>query len=292
MNNRDKNFRAESRIESVSVRANSCAAESQLVLSIFHGADLFGRGFEREGFSVVRAGEIDLGFDIRNFSPVVHRFDGIIGGTPCQDFSIANRTKRTFNGYGLEMLKQFARVITEAQPLWALLENVPQVPTVHIEGYQTQRFDLNARECGLFQNRHRHFQFFTRDGRTLSIDREPMPEVFEPCAMAVEGKKNDRRTFANFCRIQGLPEDFDLPLFKLSAKYKAVGNGVPPQMARKIAQAIKLCFVDEKNTPIESRLCACNCGRRITGRQKSAGAACRKRLQLERSKAGTNHIYL
>jgi hypothetical protein len=36
------------------------------VISLFHGIDIFGRGFECEGFCVVRAGEYELGFDVRD----------------------------------------------------------------------------------------------------------------------------------------------------------------------------------------------------------------------------------
>jgi DNA (cytosine-5)-methyltransferase 1 len=49
-----------------------------------------------------------------------------------------------------------------------------------------------------------------------------------------------KSSFANLCRLQGLPEDFlaDSPL-TVSGKCKAVGNGVPLPMGRAIAKAIK-----------------------------------------------------
>ncbi len=272
-----------------------------LVLSIFHGADLFGRGFEQEGFCVVRAGEIELGFDIRNFSPVKHKFDGIIAGTPCQDFSRARRSEPT--GEGLEMLKQFARLVTEAAPEWFLLENVPTVPDIEIENYKIQRFDLNAKECGLKQNRLRHFQFGTTTGVQLWIERECAAESqFEPCCMASEGKKGKRRSFADFCELQGLPRDFKLPMLSIAKNYQVVGNGVAVPMARLIAKSIRrqitpdnhtfsldnhtlnCVSTSEKNSRIVT-LCICGCGRRITGRQKSANAACRKRLERKRKTA-------
>ncbi len=50
-------------------------------------------------------------------------------------------------------------------------------------------------------------------------------------------------TFAANCRKQGLPADFDLPPFLVTAKVKAVGNGVPLPMGRAIAKAVKRALV-------------------------------------------------
>lgn len=96
----------------------------------------------------------------------------------------------------------------------------------------------------------------------------------QPCCLASEGTQTDRRTWADFCELQGLPRDFDLPGMTLSAKYRAVGNGVPVQMATVMAQAV----LDA--VPADTvRLCICGCGRFVTGKQQSAGPACRKRIQ-------------
>jgi DNA (cytosine-5)-methyltransferase 1 len=45
--------------------------------------------------------------------------------------------------------------------------------------------------------------------------------------------------FVHLKEIQGLPADFDLPSFTVSAKCKAVGNGVPLPMGRAIARAVR-----------------------------------------------------
>jgi site-specific DNA-cytosine methylase len=66
----------------------------QLVLSLFSGIDLFGRAFQLESFCVVSAGDLITGQDIRNFHAPKDKFDGIIGGSPCQDFSMARRSDR------------------------------------------------------------------------------------------------------------------------------------------------------------------------------------------------------
>jgi DNA (cytosine-5)-methyltransferase 1 len=253
----------------------------QLVLSVFSGIDLLGKGFLENGFSVVSAGDKMYGQDIRDFHTIPNRFDGMIGGSPCQDFSKARRTPPT--GEGLELLGEFCRVVLEANPRWFLLENVPQVPNITIEGYHIQRFDLNALECGSIQNRHRHFQFGSVDGLVLNIKRDPIPKNHTRCVTASEGKQTDRRGFADFCALQGLPRTFDLPEFTQTGKYRAVGNGVNIHVARRVAAAIRECIDPTVHSLVTlADLCACGCGRILEGRQKSASDACRKRLQKKR----------
>lgn len=252
-----------------------------LVLSLFPGADLLGRGFESVGFCVVRGPDLVYGSDIREFHALPGRFNGVIGGSPCQDFSKARRSPPT--GNGAEMLSHYCRVVAEAKPDWFLHENVPGVPHVEIEGYTVQRFNLNARECGVRQNRLRAFQFGSRDGRPLVIHRAAPISDAEPCCLANEGKSTTRRDFSDFCELMGLPRNFDLPGLSVAAKYRAVGNGVPVPMARLIAQAV----ADRGNALNGAvRLCACDCGRPVVEGHTTATPACRKRMQRRRDAAG------
>lgn len=247
-----------------------------LILSLFPGIDLLGRAFEQEGFCVVRGPDLIFGGNIEAFHAKPNTFDGIIAGSPCQDFSKARRAPPT--GEGLRMLEEFARVVNEAQPAWWLLENVAQVPDVQIPGYTVQRFDLNARECGMRQARLRHFQFGSRRGLTLIPERQTPSGTVERIALATEGRKQNRRTFADFCQAQGLPRDFDVPGLTRAAKYAAVGNGVPIGMGRVVARAILAAMQRTAAVPT----CVCGCGRILRGKQRAATAACRKRLERRR----------
>lgn len=254
-----------------------------LVLSIFPGIDLLGRGFELEGFSIVRGPDLLWGADVRGFHVPAGRFDGIIGGSPCQDFSKARRSAP--GGEGVEMLREFCRIVVEGQPWWFVLENVPGVPDVRIEGYSVQRFDLDARECGMGQRRRRHFQFGSRDGRVIVIRRQfTGRSQSQPTCLATEGLRKDRRrTWADFCELQGLPRGFELPGWPREFKYRAVGNGVPIPMARAIALAIRdSATAAEAWSITDRRLCVCGCTRVLKGKQQAATAACRKRLERAR----------
>lgn len=262
---------------------------NNLVLSLFPGIDLLGRGFELEGFCIVRGPDLIWGQAIESFHAPRNCFEGIIAGSPCQGFSKANRTPDREKSEAA--LDQFKRIVTEAQPEWWLLENVPTVPDVRVDNYKVQRFDLSARECGLRQSRLRHFQFGSKSGLVLIPEREssrslaPGQVTLEPCCLASEGTKQNRRNFADFCELQGLPRDFDLPGWSTAFKYAAVGNGVPIPVARVIARAI--VTARSKGSPARSqRLCACDCGCVVRGRQVSATSACRKRLQRKRERPG------
>lgn len=246
-----------------------------LVLSLFPGVDLLGRGFEQEGFCVVRGPDTLWGGDIRGFTPPSGAFTGVIGGSPCQDFSRLRRLPPT--GYGLAMLAEFVRCVELASPDWFLLENVPGVPDIKPAGYIVQRFDLRANEVGLSQQRLRHFQFGSRRGYVLVLDRPDRGPVTARAAVAVEGSRADRRDWADFCELQGLPPNFDLGALTQTARYQVVGNGVPVPMAAFIARAIR------HQVPAGSvKLCACGCGRRVTSRATTAGPACRKRQERRR----------
>jgi len=251
-------------------------ADSHLVLSLFPGAGLFDRGFEQAGFCVVRGPDTLLGQRIEDFHCPEGHFVGVIGGPPCQDFSRARRRPPT--GHGERMLAEFRRVVTEANPLWWLMENVVGVPGMVIAGYSVQRFNLFAWEFCLRQTRNRAFQFGAKDGKALQIKRtmSQQPNWLAKTVMA----HDERGRFQRLCELQGLPSGFNLPGLSRTAKIRAIGNGVPVPMARAVAEAIRDRAVTEG-----LRLCPCECGRLLTGNQQSATAACRKRLERERKLA-------
>lgn len=255
-----------------------------MVLSIFPGIDLLGMAFEEEGFCVVRGPDPLWGGDIRRFHPPAGHFSGVIGGSPCQDFSAARRDEPT--GEGIELLQEFIRVVEEADADWFLLENVPRVPSVTASGFRMQRIDFNALEAGSKQDRLRHFQFGSRSGLVITAPRSVTQlghQASHTCIASEASRGGRRRTWPEFCALQGLPEGFDLPPFRVDARYRAVGNGVPLPMGRAMARAIR--GADAWWT---KRLCACGCGRPVTGKAVLATVACRKRTQRKRDRAGAS----
>lgn len=265
-----------------------------LILSLFPGIGLLDRAFEECGFCVVRGPDLLWSGDIRQFHPPAGVFWGVIGGPPCQDFSGLRRTAPA--GYGLEMLHEFIRVCTEANPEWWLMENVARVPNVtELQGrisaelghtYTIQRFDINeAWYCDV--TRLRHIQFGSKSGRLLNVTRRLQTEAKHGAALA-----NDNRPVKELCRLQGLPDGFDLPPFLASEKKRAVGNGVPLPMGRALAQAVIEAYSkpvvlqrDLAGQVTPTKVCKCGCGRPLTGKKKYADYSCRKRAQRKRDLA-------
>ena len=255
----------------------------QLILSLFTGVGLLDRAFREAGFTVVSAGDLVYGQDIRDFKGIKGRFDGIIGGSPCQTFSDANRDRPLGeNHYGFQMIDEYRRIVKECDSSWYLFENVRNAPNVIIEGYDHQRIDINQ---GWYSDvrRLRHIQFGHKEGKKIFWDRGSVTDrSLKSCALA-----SDDRSFRELCSLQGLEDDFDLPDFTVKGKKKMVGNGVPLVMGRVIANAVRDCtelnncdLAADKicDSPAMQKFCACGCGRTVTSRAKTYDSTCRKRL--------------
>jgi DNA (cytosine-5)-methyltransferase 1 len=254
---------------------------SEIVLSLFPGIGLLDRAFAAAGFCVVQAADKITGGDVREFRGVPGRFHGIVAGPPCQGFSVAN-THRTNAEHASvqnsrEMLQQTCRIIMECLPEWFLIENVPCVPDVRIEGYTVQRIPITHLECGGLQIRSRHVQFGSIRGDVIR------PERVNDCTQnrkkgrpskAVTTKTEKWKDFPDVCRRQDLERAIELKGWTRSAKVMAVANGVPLRIGRALAAAI----VDRAGRRESD--CLCGCGRQVYGKQLTATASCRKRKQL------------
>lgn len=261
------------------------AGETRIVLSLFGGAGLLDRGFEAAGFCVLRGPDRLFGQRIEDFHAqhLGGHVEGIIGGSPCQDFSRARRHPPT--GVGREMLRQFARCVTEARPEWWLLENVPNVPHLDVHGYDVQRIWCSFHEFGGRQRRERVFQFGHRPGENDLVLRRRTLSRPGPWARTVT-TKHTHRNFSDLCELQGLPRRFTIFGLSRSQQIRAVANGVPVPMAQAIAEAIRdRCDTAHWLAVCGLRVCACGCGRvcdpQLWG-QRAGGVACRKRIERSR----------
>ena len=233
-----------------------------LVLSIFPGIGLLDRAFEEEGFCVVRGPDIIWGGDVHAFRPPAGRFDGVIGGPPCQSFSkLGVMARNRGQAVGKNLIPEFERVVVEAAPVWFVMENVKEAPLPNVPGYEVRDVLVeNRTDCGGVQRRKRRFSFGTRDGRALEIHwwKPPLPtecvptitangSVWDPVKQQSRGQ-NDRKYLALAIRAQGLPDDYlENAPFTVEAKIKAVGNGVPLPMGRTIARAVRAaCEANDK----------------------------------------------
>jgi DNA (cytosine-5)-methyltransferase 1 len=163
-----------------------------LVLSVFPGIGLLDMAFEEEGFCVVRGPDVIWGGDVRRFHPPPGRFAGVIGGPPCQPFSQLVHMVRA-NGFEPKhknLISEFERIVSEAQPDWFLMEEVKAAPLPDVPHYKLHSQVVNARHVGSPQNRERRISFGTQHGWALRLETE----VFEPreWAFAVTGDARQR----------------------------------------------------------------------------------------------------
>ena len=207
------------------------------VLDSFAGAGGFSFGFSNAGFEIVGAIEIDdwaaqtfafnhprsrvvLG-DIENLADCElegtfsgeHKPDIILGGPPCQGFSICNRDAGDPKDPRNTLFNEFLRLGRLFSPSLMIMENVPnlikartsngkKVIDVIIEeleelGYYVYPDILNATQYGIPQIRRRlfviasvhelaspfpeptHFDNFSKNAALSSVELEPCPSLWE-----------------------------------------------------------------------------------------------------------------
>lgn len=205
---------------------------------------------------MVRGPDLLWGGNIKRFHPLAGRFDGIIGGTPCQAFSsLVPLIRHNGQRVAEDLIPEFERCISEAQPAWFVMENVKAAPIPSVAGYFVDASLLNNRWLGEEQSRLHRFSFGTRTGKKLCYETAAFENPkFSPRVLAAAGGESKRQKdgdisggairkggipWSESCRLQGLPEDFDLPGFTRKAKQKALGNGVPLPMGRALAKAVR-----------------------------------------------------
>lgn len=122
-------------------------------------------------------------------------FDLLVGGFPCQSFSVAGK-RRGFQDIRGTLFFDIARIVKQKQPRLLLLENVKGllnhekgqtfaviIRTLDELGYDLQWQVLNSKDFGVPQNRERVFIIGHLRGT-------PRPEVFPFSGTVGESKKN------------------------------------------------------------------------------------------------------
>jgi DNA (cytosine-5)-methyltransferase 1 len=247
---------------------------SQFVLSLFPGIGLLDMAFEQEGFVVVRGPDLLWGGDIKRFHPPAGKFDGVIGGPPCQAFSVMRYINPHAGKKHGNLIPEFERVVAESQPAWFLMENVRDAPVPTVPGFHVHSQFLKDLWVGGETMRLRRISLGTRTGHRLNVETLALhisdPEVSAlaggggrtvPVALQRDGHggHKPKKRYGNSgartalgrggsvelrlkeqLRLQGLPPDFlsEAP-FTASAKCKAIGNGVPLAMGRAVARAVR-----------------------------------------------------
>lgn len=116
----------------------------------------------------------------------------VMGGPPCQGFSMSNTRDRTMSNPKNHLFKEFVRIVGELKPLWFVFENVWGITNIEhgevigtIEkyfedlglGYKMQSAVLWANEHGVPQRRNRFFMVGNRAGINYSFPEKEEKEI-------------------------------------------------------------------------------------------------------------------
>ncbi len=153
------------------------------VVDLFAGCGGMSYGFEQAGFDVVAAFDnwdaairiYEANFDhpiykrdlsTDDITPMVRELkpDIIVGGPPCQDYSIAGKRQI---GERANLTVKYAELVIAIKPTWVVFENVynierfPTLPKMEQKlrdaGYGITTHVLDASRCGVPQKRRRFF---------------------------------------------------------------------------------------------------------------------------------------
>ena len=218
------------------------------VVSLFSGAGGLDLGFKMAGHEIIWANDLysdaveTYKYNLGNHIVCEDIFavnendvpdcDIVIGGFPCQGFSVAN-TKRNINDERNQLYKQLMRVINAKQPKYFLAENVKGIFSLakgevlkmilqdfESMGYKVQAKILNAADYGVPQLRQRVFFVGSRNDIDCTFN-------YPPPTNSVDGSDNLPKWVAVGDALSDLPdpdEPNSVPNHDYS-KYKLRFNG-------------------------------------------------------------------
>jgi DNA (cytosine-5)-methyltransferase 1 len=169
------------------------------MVSLFSGCGGLDLGFEQAGFDIVWANEYNkkiwdtyehnhpnTKLDRRSIvdidSKEIYEADGIIGGPPCQSWSLAGSMDGIDDNRG-KLFYEYLRVLRDKKPMFFLAENVPGIVSkTHIDefmkivelfentGYEVSYKKLNSSHYGVPQSRNRVFIIGYRKDLGIKFD--------------------------------------------------------------------------------------------------------------------------
>lgn len=197
-------------------------------------------------------------------------FDLLVGGFPCQAFSVAGR-REGFNDIRGTLFFDIARIAKEKRPKYLLLENVKGLlshdsgrtyktilSTLTELGYDIRAMVLNSKNYGVPQNRERVFiagclggwgerQIFPIRPTSGGENQEPVPiecrDSIKPLWKVADlesarrailgGRKLRHFTEKEYARLQGYPDNWFDGISWADSKFGA-GNSVTVNVVREV----------------------------------------------------------
>ncbi len=182
-------------------KTNKQGNKKPRLVSLFAGAGGMDLGFKNAGFDIVWANDFDLDAtityannigkhivhgDIQNIKSedIPDDIDVVIGGFPCQGFSVAN-TKRSIKDERNFLYKELLRIVKDKQPKFFVGENVKGILSLakgkvfemikndfREIGYKIEAKLLNAADFGVPQTRQRVIIIGNRINKEIKFPKE------------------------------------------------------------------------------------------------------------------------
>ena len=222
------------------------------IVSMFSGAGGLDLGLQRTGHTIVWANDIfeeaaatyrlNLGdhictLDIRDIEPAeIPDCDVIVGGFPCQGFSVANWT-RSLDDPRNQMYREMIRIIRAKQPRYFVAENVKGLASLgrgavlrHIvkdfetAGYRVRHAVVNAADYGVPQLRKRLLIIGARADQPALPSFPPVATHADPEVAGMLGLRPWRTAGASLAHLPEPEHGKHIPNHQCS-KYKLRFNG-------------------------------------------------------------------
>lgn len=181
------------------------------------------------------------------------KIDLLIGGSPCQDLSIAKKNRKGLDGERSGLFWEYVRILKEVKPKYFILENVASMPkeakAVITEALGVEPIMINASLVSA-QNRKRLFWVGKRidiynSDNTYSATEYQKVDVTQPTIQKdgqsfnqCEGQVIRKLTCVECERLQGLP-DYYTEGVSNTQRYKALGNAFNVDVVAHILSFIK-----------------------------------------------------
>lgn len=239
-------------------------------IDIFSGAGGLSLGAEMAGIQISHAVEMDPSaaktFARNHKGAIVHQKDikeitsselesrgktvfVIMGGPPCQGFSMSNTRTRNMKNKKNFLFLEFVRLVREIKPAWFVLENVWGLTSINegktqalIEncfkelGYTVKSNVLWASDYGVPQNRNRFFMVGNKNGIEFEF-----PKKFD-YKVTVEEAIGDLPTLVNGQKLD--EAEYTIPIEKTSAY---------AQMMREKSERARQNYVSRNNDLVIER---------------------------------------
>lgn len=182
----------------------------------------------------------------------------LVGGFPCQDISNANIDREKTGGITGKrsgLWSEYARLIKEIKPAWAIIENVSAIRSKGLAlvlqdlwkiGYNAEWHLISACSIGAIHRRERVFVIAYPNSKRLQRHSEGLEESSQICSQVQISAMRSRTRKKEWLPISQ-PSGMDDGVSRRAYRLRQLGNAVVPPVVEAIGNCILDTYKNEKN---------------------------------------------